>query len=185
MRADLELAEQARHRYERERWFVSAVHTYCEAVQRLLDELQSLEPRSRGLRGFRDRLNAYVGSEAFRALAADVTTLVADLAAVRYTLRIRGGSVTVGRWEDESDYGNVIAALFERFTSATPAGERAGRRIPARSTTSSHAWSSAWRCCTRMLFRRSRRSPLATPATWTGRSYASIARCSSTSRISD
>jgi DNA mismatch repair protein MutS len=131
VRADRELAEKAGHRYEKERWLLSAAHTYCSGVQHLLDGLGPLQLRSRGLRAFRDHLAGYVESDGFRALAADVTALSADLAAVRYSLRIKGGSVTVAAAEDQPDYSEVITELFERFTPGAPPAGPPGATEPA------------------------------------------------------
>lgn len=129
MRGELGLAGKAHFRYERERWFLSGVQRYCGAAGRLAKSLSALDLRSRGLRAFRDLLDAYTESHAFRALSQESRALAADLASIRYVVRIRSGSVTVGKWQGEADYSDVIAELFSRFTAGLLPDE--GTRPPA------------------------------------------------------
>lgn len=101
--------------YHRERHFLNAVEQYCAAVTSLASGLAETEVRSRGLRGLRDYLASYVGSEAFTTLQAETGRLEDELDAVRYCLLIKGARITVGRYDEEADYSEQVAATFERF----------------------------------------------------------------------
>lgn len=115
MRARLPRDTEHYYRYERERYFLTAAGIYCRAVARLADDLARCCPASRGLRWFRDYLSDYVSSPAFRKLAADAAKVDAALAAIRYCLLIRGGSITVRPYAGESDYTSAVEADFARF----------------------------------------------------------------------
>ncbi len=101
--------------YHRERWFLNAVERYCDAVTSLASGLAETEVRSRGLRGLRDYLASYVGSEAFTTLQAETGRLEDELDAVRYCLLIKGDRITVGLYDEEADYSEQVTATFERF----------------------------------------------------------------------
>jgi DNA mismatch repair protein MutS len=101
--------------YHRARFFLNTVEQYCEAVNHLSSGLAASDVRSRGLRGLRDYLGEYVSADSFVALQDGVRRLEASLAATRYILHVRGDRVTVGPYDDEVDYGEQVAATFERF----------------------------------------------------------------------
>jgi len=115
MRKDLERANKLEYRHERARWFLGAVETYCDAVEGVGQDLRGTDLESTGMRGLRDYLCDYVHSPDFTRLAADMRALVSDLAAVRYSVLIRGNTVTVGHDEDESDYSAAVEQTFEKF----------------------------------------------------------------------
>jgi DNA mismatch repair protein MutS len=103
------------YKYERERWFLSAVEVYCRAVERFGQELRRLEPKSRGLRDFGEYLTAYAASDALRRLAAGADKLVAALSIIRYNVHLEDGVVTVRPYDNEPDYSAVVERLFEKF----------------------------------------------------------------------
>jgi DNA mismatch repair protein MutS len=105
------------YRYARERCFLGAVEVYCEALERLLQNLRSLNVTSLGLRSFRQYLTEYVASDAFRALAAEARALKSNLAAIRYCLHIKDGGVTVRHYDGEDDYSVAVENTFEKFRS--------------------------------------------------------------------
>jgi hypothetical protein len=115
VRERLGRVSKAHYRYERERWFLDAADTYCQAVKQLLRELEDAAVRSAGLLAFRQFLANYVASKDFIELDADTERVKADLASVRYRLRIEGGRVVVGRYESEPDYGAEVLRTFEKF----------------------------------------------------------------------
>lgn len=114
-RAFLALARTQHYRSERERWLLDAAAIYCDAVTALTRKLVESPLGSRGLLGVRDYLLGYVGSEGFRVLAAAARAALDGLARVRYTVRIKGARVTVGRYEGEPDYGAEVEGTFARF----------------------------------------------------------------------
>ncbi|MGH3049395.1 MAG: MutS-related protein, partial [Gaiellaceae bacterium] len=115
VRRHLRLARKQRHRLEQERWFLDAAAGYCGTVSALRDALAEADLDSRGLRGWRDWLVSYTGSDAFGALDADSRAVLELLGSVRYSLRIKGLRVTVGVHEDEPDYSAEVEKTFERF----------------------------------------------------------------------
>ena len=66
----------------------------------------------------REYLVDYTGSERFGSLAAAARAALEGLARVRYTVRIRGGRVTVGPYEGEPDYSVEVEDTFARFRQA-------------------------------------------------------------------
>lgn len=124
MRERLDRAEKSYHPLQKQRWCLDAVLVYCEAVRTFVGQIADATMRSEGLRAFRTGLAAYVASRPFETLVKDAEALRARLAAVRYGLIVRGGSVTVRRYDREPDYGALVEATFEKFkqgTSETPA----------------------------------------------------------------
>ncbi|HEX8013394.1 MAG TPA: DNA mismatch repair protein MutS [Casimicrobiaceae bacterium] len=115
MRQHLAPAKERYYPREKERWFLDAVGIYCEAVERLSQELARLDLKSRGMRAFRDYLAQYVASAPFKALVADTGSVRAALSAISYGLLIKDGSVTVRKYEGEIDYTTVVEATFEKF----------------------------------------------------------------------
>jgi DNA mismatch repair protein MutS len=115
MRLSLAAAVQRGHRYEQARWFLSAVHAYCDGVERLAAVLHRTDLRSRGLVAFRRFLAGYVAAPSFRELGAAMRTLLDDLSSVRYALRLADGSVTVLAHHGEPDYTAAVEDVFAKF----------------------------------------------------------------------
>jgi hypothetical protein len=117
MRQRLAVAAKSYYELEKQRWQLAAVEVYTEAVERLAHGLGGLNLASRGLRGFRDDLAGHARSDAFRTLVDEARTLVEALEAVRYCVLIRDGSVTVRRYDGESDYSAAVEETFRKFQS--------------------------------------------------------------------
>lgn len=115
MRERLGLAGKLHYPLQRQRWFLDAVDAYCDAVTGLAGELRDASLSSRGMRGFRDYLTAYVASDGFTALTAETKQVAAGLADVSYSLQIKGNRIRVRRYEDEQDYSQDVARTFEKF----------------------------------------------------------------------
>jgi DNA mismatch repair protein MutS len=123
VRVWLELVQKQHFATEKRRWLVDAAALYCKTVVALHDGLVAAEPASRALRGLRDHLAAYVGSEPFERLAAEAANVLGALARVRYTLRIKDNRVMVGSYDGEPDYSEEVAATFGRFRGDTATDE--------------------------------------------------------------
>ena len=116
MRAHLAQADKMLYyRYQKESWFLDALGIYCDAVNRLADDLAHADLKSRGFLAFREYVAGYVASDRFTALVAETKELKADLAAVRYCILIKGNTVKVRRHESERDYSVDVERTFERF----------------------------------------------------------------------
>jgi len=116
----LEQAKQFHYyKYTMERHFLGAVEVYCEAVDRLRQDLCALGPKSRGLRAFCEYLTDYVASPSFHDLVAETEKLKSDLSDIRYSVLIKDGSITVRSYEGESDYSAAIEETFDKFRRGT------------------------------------------------------------------
>jgi hypothetical protein len=115
LRGHLALATKLYYKLEKQRWFLEAAGLYGESVAALARSLRQADPRSRGLRACTDYLWAHVESEAFVGLVAESHKLKSDLGAIRYTLQIKGLSITVRGYDGEIDESAAVEATFEKF----------------------------------------------------------------------
>lgn len=115
VRSDLALAEKLRDERQKERCFLDAVDIYCDAVTSLVQDLSAAELGSRGFVAFREYISGYSASEPFVSLIKETRKLNADLAAIRYTILIKGGTVEARRYNGEPDYTAEVEATFEKF----------------------------------------------------------------------
>jgi len=115
MREHLTRAEKLYYKYQKERWFLEAVEIYFDALNSLMRDLSRADLKSRGFVRLREYVAAYAQSEGFTSLLAETKQLLADLSSVRYSLLIKGTSVTVRKYESESDYSVDVEQTFEKF----------------------------------------------------------------------
>src|SRR5581483_4505673 len=115
MRACLAQAEKLYYTRQKQSWFLDAAEIYCRAVRRLSGDLAPAGLRSRGFVAFREFLRRYTESAEFVSLAADTEKLKTDLSSIRYSLRIDGKRITVGKYDGEPDYGADVLQTFEKF----------------------------------------------------------------------
>jgi DNA mismatch repair protein MutS len=108
------------YKYARQRCFLTAAQLYYAGVERLAQALSASDPKSRGLRAFRVYLSEYVTSNPFRQLATQTHKLQSRLSAIRYSLLIRDGGVTVRHCEAKSDYSYTIEQTFRKFRQSGP-----------------------------------------------------------------
>ena len=120
MRRALELARKLRYRYQIRWWFMHAVQICCTAVRRLADGLADLPLDSAAFGGLRDYVAGYADGSAFTGLAAEADRVAAGLAAVRYTVRIKGSRVSVARYADEADHGVEVLDTYTTFRQEAP-----------------------------------------------------------------
>jgi DNA mismatch repair protein MutS len=115
MRVHLTAVKDRYYKYEKEAWFLEAVGAYCEAVEKLLHELEQHNPQSRGLLAFRTYLAEYAASDRFKTVVNLARMLKSKLSAIRYCLLIDGSSVTVRNYGGEPDYSLVVEKTFAKF----------------------------------------------------------------------
>ncbi len=115
VREHLARADRLRHRLQKQRWRLDATVLFCAAVARLSEDLSRAPIGSRGLSDFRDHLTRLVASADFIALRDRATGLAERVAAIRYTVLVRGAQVQVGRYRGEPDYGADVARTFAKF----------------------------------------------------------------------
>jgi DNA mismatch repair protein MutS len=119
MREHVAQADKLYYQYQKQSWFLDAVHIYCDGITDLADGLASANVRSRGLAAFRDYLRRYAESGPFMSLQTEIRRLKDDLSAIRYCLVIGPASVTVRKPEGEIDYSADVSETFERFKQGT------------------------------------------------------------------
>ncbi len=115
MREILKQASKLYYKHQKEALFLDAVVAYCGAVTSLAADLRAASPRSRGLASFRDYLTGYAESDQFTSLVAETKNLKADLSTVKYTLQVKGGSITVRKYDSEADYAAEVEETFQKF----------------------------------------------------------------------
>ena len=103
-----------------QRCFLAAAEHYSTAVERLAQWLAALDLRSRGLRTFRVYLTEYLRSDSFRRVVTQTHTLGASLSAIRYSLLLRDGGVTVQHCDTDRDYSATIEDIFRKFRQDGP-----------------------------------------------------------------
>jgi DNA mismatch repair ATPase MutS len=115
MREALEQVTKLSYKYQKERWFLDAVEIYCDAINRLVNELAHLELKARGWLAFREYLTDYVRSARFVSLQAETRQVKADLSTVKYCVLIKGTTVKVRKYEEEPDYSAEVEETFAKF----------------------------------------------------------------------
>ncbi len=115
MRGHLASTEKLSYRYQKERWFLETVETYCGAVEQLARDLAAAPLQSQGLLAFHACLTSYTGSSRFIVLRKQIAKQQADLSRVTYNLVLKDLSITVRKFEAEADYGAEVLATFEKF----------------------------------------------------------------------
>lgn len=116
--------EKLYYKLQKEAWFLDAIDIYCQAVERVADDLDSMELRSRGFLAFREFISEYSQSIGFRSLVSDTNKLKADLSGIEYCILIDGDKsrirknvicIEVCQYKGESDYSSVVEATFDKF----------------------------------------------------------------------
>lgn len=115
MREYLAIAEKMYYKFQKERWFLDAAAIYCDNVLDLAKDLTQAELHSRGFLAFREYLSIYSQSARFSALFKEIQAILADLATVKYSVIIKGGTIKVRKYEGEIDYSTDVEATFAKF----------------------------------------------------------------------
>jgi len=115
MRETLKQLEKRHYKHQKEALFLDAVDAYCDAIASLTRDLGVANLHSRGLLSFREHLTDYVASDSFTSLLAETKKLKSDLSSVKYTLDIKGSSITVRKYDSEIDYAADVQETFRRF----------------------------------------------------------------------
>ena len=115
MREALDIAKKLYYKRAAQRRFLAAVKIYCDAIVHLLHKLSALKLNSRGLIAFCSYLTGYIASVSFHDLWTEAAGLETDFSNIRFSFLIDGDTVTVLRFNEESDYSVIVEATFERF----------------------------------------------------------------------
>lgn len=111
----LRAAESSRFRRQRQRWELEALRAYCDTVEQLDRDLTQAPLESAALQGLQEYVRQYMASAGFTALRDEAAAVYDELAHVRYDMVIHGGKITVGPFDDESDYSQTVLDTFARF----------------------------------------------------------------------
>jgi hypothetical protein len=103
------------YKRQQQSFFVDATELYCDAVENLSRALAHSEIRSAGLRGFGTWLLSYSTSDGFATLRTDGQKVKAAVRETKYSLRIRGKTITVLPDGSEPDYGADVLQTFYKF----------------------------------------------------------------------
>jgi hypothetical protein len=115
IRAQLDQVQKLYYRYQKEALFLEAAVSYCQATADLSARLTEASPASAGLRAFSAYLAGYVQSPGYAGLARRGREVTDGLAAIRYSILIRAGSVQVRDYDGEPDYTASVVESFEKF----------------------------------------------------------------------
>ncbi|WP_214471019.1 DNA mismatch repair protein MutS [Mesorhizobium sp. dw_380] len=115
MREQITKSGKLYYKYQKERLFLDAVSTYCEAVAGLARDLGTADLRSRGFVAFREFLAGYIGSAPFASLRNEAKGLYYGLSTVKYCMNIKGTRIRVRKPESEIDYSAEVERTFEKF----------------------------------------------------------------------
>ncbi|MCB2176880.1 MAG: hypothetical protein KQH57_13800 [Actinomycetales bacterium] len=119
-RSQLAFAAQVRHPPQQHAWVLAAVTVRGRAVERLAAALRAAAPGSAGLLAVRAHLEQRLADPAERGRRARAEALTAELADLRYVLRVAGDRVGVSADAGQRDATAPIAETFERFRQREP-----------------------------------------------------------------
>ncbi|RDU97820.1 MutS-related protein [Trinickia dinghuensis] len=115
MRALRAEGEKLYYSLQKQWWFLESTIAYSMTLGTFARELHACEPRSKGFREFLQHLTSYLASEAFQALVRDADDVKRELASIQYCTLVKGSTVTVRRYDSESDYSAKVLGIFDRF----------------------------------------------------------------------
>ncbi|MGH7074350.1 MAG: hypothetical protein ACREFD_09155, partial [Stellaceae bacterium] len=115
MRQHLEQAQKLHYAQQKQRWFIDAVAIYCDAVERLIEELAALDLGARALVALRAYLGACAATADFKALKAETVAIKAGLAEIEYSVLAKDGGFVVRKYADEPDYSIAVLETFAKF----------------------------------------------------------------------
>lgn len=139
VRKQLQFAEECFHKAEKHRWFLDAIALYCDVVRSFVAGLPCLSLQSAGMRDIAGIITAYVESNDFKSLQAEVQELQSILQTIRYSLHISGNRIAVTRHHNDSDYGAQVATEFQAFNQNSDGQMRFGTKSDAHLNHIEHA----------------------------------------------
>jgi DNA mismatch repair protein MutS len=115
MHEHLALAHKLHYTLQKERWFLGAGAVYCSIVTAFARELAAVELDSPGFKSLRDYLATYAASVTFTSLTAETQQAKDELAAVTYSVHIRGNRVRVSQSGGEPNVSEEVERAFAKF----------------------------------------------------------------------
>lgn len=115
MREHLTQAEKLHYTYQKESWFLDAVEIYCDACQKLANDLSHLDLKSDGFLEFSEYLTNYTKSDEFTSLLTEIKQLKKDFSEISYCLHIKGKEITVQICEYDEGFYPTVQKTFQKF----------------------------------------------------------------------
>jgi len=115
MREHFALSQKLHYGLQKQRWYLDAGAVYCRVVAAFTEALNGLELQSPGFTALRDYVAQYTASEVFASLTAETDRCLDELAAVTYSILIRGSRVKVTEFGDEADVSVEVDRAFAKF----------------------------------------------------------------------
>lgn len=115
MRKQLPRKEKNYYKRFRERLFLDAVKTYCDAVGSIAGSLSKASFKSEGLKGLFTYLQNYIQSTAFTTLFNETNELLESFSSVQYCVWTKDLNVKVKYYQSEADYTHEIEQVFDKF----------------------------------------------------------------------
>ena len=115
VRRYLGLAEKLDFNYHKQGWFLEAALLYCETVIGLVENLGTVQVKSRGFLAFRKYVTTYVHSHGFQFLRTEAQKVKSGLSDVKYCVIVEYGRFSVRKYEEETDYSVEVEKTFEKF----------------------------------------------------------------------
>jgi len=115
MHEHLALAHKLHYTLQKERWFLGAGAVYCSIVTAFAQALAAVELDSPGFKSLRDYLATYAASVTFTSLTAETQQAKDELAAVTYSVHIRGNRVRVSQSGGEPNVSEEVERAFAKF----------------------------------------------------------------------
>lgn len=119
LRGRLAGAAESAYPLQKDRLFLDAACTYCDAVGTLARELNDCPLTAAGLLAFREYLQEYLRSEDFISFYDQTQALQGELDRVRYEVDTQGFTVSVLSDPEKPGYLGDVRALFRRFEEET------------------------------------------------------------------
>lgn len=107
--------ENRYYHYQQRRWDLECILLYCRAVTALHEQMENLPFTSCGMTNFRNYLSEYMNSDGFTDLSTVAQTIRRQLDDIRYSLRIKGDTISVEHYADEINYSHEVLRVFSRF----------------------------------------------------------------------
>lgn len=107
--------ENRYYHYQHRRWELECILLYCQAVAALHDRLCALPLSSCGMTNFKNYLIRYVESDAFTRLSATALKIHHQIDTIRYSLKIKGDTISVCRYANEINYSDTVLNVFAKF----------------------------------------------------------------------
>ena len=108
-------AKESSFKYEKARLFLDAVSSYVKAITELTDNLSNVQLKSVGFLEFQIFLTDYTNSSDIGLLSQETKSLIAELDALTYCIRIKDLRIEVSPTISRSDYSKEVEKTFDIF----------------------------------------------------------------------